>query len=126
VKKGFRAGANPEGAAMKRLCLTIACLSAFAWTQALADNLYPDPSKIPKPHAAKAKHLASAKSASLDDAVRFSDPYAPPEGTTVVRKTSGGPPGYSYRIPTDPQGGLSISMGQDQGGHTTGGLKWGF
>ncbi len=110
---------------MKRLCLTIACLSAVAWTQASADNLSPDPPKTPKPHAVKAKHLAPAKSASLDDAVRFSDPYAPPEGTTVARK-SGGPPGYSYRIPTDPQGGLSISMGQDQGGHTTGGLKWGF
>jgi hypothetical protein len=111
---------------MKRLCLTIACLSAVAWTQAAADNLFPDPPKTPKPHAAKAKHVAAGKSASLDDnVVRFSDPYAPPEGATVVRK-SGVPPGYSYRIPTDPQGGLSISMGQDQGGHTTGGLKWGF
>ena len=110
---------------MKRLCLTIACLSAVAWTQASADNLSPDPPKTPKPHAAKAKHVAAPKSASLDEAVRFSDPYAPPEGTTVVRK-SAGLPGYSYRIPTDPQGGLSISMGQDQGGHTTGGLKWGF
>ena len=110
---------------MKRLCLTIACLSAFALTQALADNLSPDPPKTPKVHAAKAKHMAAAKSASLDDTVRFSDPYAPPEGTTVVKK-SAGPPGYAYRIPTDPQGGLSISMGQDQGGHTTGGLKWGF
>ncbi len=111
---------------MKRLYLTIACLSAFAWTQALADNLSPDPPKTPKVHAAKAKHSATAKSASLDDGgVHFSDPYAPPEGTTVVKK-SAGPPGYAYRIPTDPQGGLSITMGQDQGGHTTGGLKWGF
>jgi hypothetical protein len=112
---------------MKRLCLTIACLSAFAWTQALADNLSPELPKTPKPHAAKAKHSAAAKSASLDDrgGVHFSDPYAPPEGTTIVKK-SAGLPGYSYRIPTDPQGGLSISMGQDQGGHTTGGLKWGF
>jgi hypothetical protein len=110
---------------MIRLYLTIACLGAVACTQASADNLSPDPSKSPRPHAAKAKHVAAAKSASLDDAIRFSDPYAPPEGTTVVRK-SAGLPGYSYRIPTDPQGGLSISMGQDQGGHTTGGLKWGF
>jgi hypothetical protein len=112
---------------MKRLFLTIACLTTVACTQASADNLSSDLPKSPRPHAAKAKHLAAAKSASLDDnAVRFSDPYAPPEGTTVVRKSSGGPPGYAYRIPTDPQGGLSISMGQDQGGHTTGGLKWGF
>ena len=110
---------------MKRLFLTIACLSGFACTQASADNLFPDPPKTPRPHAAKTKHVAAVKSASLDEAVRFSDPYAPPEGTTVVRKNAG-PPGYSYRIPTDPQGGWSISMGQDQGGHTTGGLRWGF
>ena len=111
---------------MKRLCLTIACLSAVAWTQASADNPSSDPPKIPRPHAAKAKHAAAEKSASLDDAVRFSDPYAPPEGTTVVRKSSGGLPGYSYPVPKEPQGGLSISMGKDGGGHTTGGLSWGF
>jgi len=110
---------------MNRLCLTIACLSAVAWTQASAGNLSSDPVKPPRPHAAKAKHPAATKSASLDNEVRFSDPYAPPEGTTVVRKSSG-LPGYSYRVPTDPQGGLSITMGQDQGGHTTGGLRWGF
>lgn len=110
---------------MNRLLLTIACLSAVAWTQASAESLSSDPLKAPRPHAAKAKHSTAQKSAALDDAVRFSDPYAPPEGTTVIRK-SGGLPGYSYRIPTEPQGGLSISMGQDQGGHTTGGLKWGF
>ena len=110
---------------MNRLLLTIACLSAVAWTQASAESLLSDPLKAARPHAAKAKRPTAQKSASLDEAVRFSDPYAPPEGTTVVRK-SVGLPGYSYRIPTDPQGGLSISMGQDQGGHTTGGLKWGF
>jgi len=110
---------------MIRLCLTIACLSAVAWMPALSETLSPDPPKVPRPHAAKAKHPTPQRSASLDDAVRFSDPYAPPEGTTVVKK-SGGPPGYSYRIATEPQGGLSITMGQDQGGHTTGGLKWGF
>jgi hypothetical protein len=111
---------------MNRLCLTIACLSAVAWTQASAENLSFDPPKTPRRHAAKMKRPAAQKSASLDEAVRFSDPYAPPEGTTVVRKSGGGPPGYSYGIPTEPHGGLSISMGQDQGGHTTGGLKWGF
>ena len=110
---------------MNRLCLTIACLSAVAWTQASAEGLSPDPPKAPRPHATKAKHSTAQKSASLDSDVRFSDPYGPPEGTTVVRK-SGGLPGYSYGVPKDPQGGLSISMGQDQGGHTTGGLKWGF
>jgi hypothetical protein len=110
---------------MIRLCLTIACLGAVACTQASADNLSPDPLKTPRPHVAKAKHPIAQKSASVDNDFHFSDPYGPPEGTTVVRKTVG-LPGYSYRIPTDPQGGLSISMGQDQGGHTTGGLKWGF
>jgi hypothetical protein len=108
---------------MNRLCLTIACLSAVAWAQASAENLS-DPPKAPRPHAAKAKHVATSKSASLDNEIRFSDPYAPPEGTTVVRKS--GLPGYSYPIPKEPQGGLSISMGKDGGGHTTGGLSWGF
>src|SRR4051812_28814077 len=107
---------------MIRLCLTIACLGAAACTEASADNLSPDPVKAHRTHAAKAKRPTVQTSASLDSDFHFSDPYAPPEGTTVVRK-SAGLPGYSYRIPTDPQGGLSISMGQDQGGHTTGGLK---
>jgi hypothetical protein len=124
--KGLEAGANTEGAAMNRLCLTIACLSAVAWTQASAESLSADPPKPVRSHApkAKAKRPAAMKSASLDNEVRFSDPYAPPDGTTVVKKS--GLPGYSYPIPREPQGGLSISMGQDQGGHTTGGLKWGF
>ncbi|MGH6797959.1 MAG: hypothetical protein ACREDI_06200 [Roseiarcus sp.] len=104
--------------------MTVVCLGAVAWTQASAQNLSPDPPKAARAHAAKAKHPAASKSASLSDEVRFSDPYAPPAGTTVVRRT--GFPGYSYPTPTEPQGGLSISMGQDQGGHTTGGLKWGF
>jgi hypothetical protein len=111
---------------MNRLCLTIACLSAVAWAQASAQDASSDPLKPVRSHApkAKAKHPVALKSASLDDAVHFSDPYAPPEGTTVVRRN--GLPGYSYPVPTEPHGGLSISMGQDQGGHTTGGLKWGF
>jgi hypothetical protein len=112
---------------MKRLCLTIACLSAVAWTQAAANELSSDLQKPPRPHAAKVKHAAVQKSASLDDAVRFSDPYAPPEGTTIAKKSGGGLPGYSYPVPKDPEGGgLSISMGKDGGGHTTGGLSWGF
>lgn len=110
---------------MNRLGLTIACLSAAACTQALAQDLSGDSSKPIRSHAAKAKtgHAAGLKSASLD-VVHFSNPYAPPEGTMVA--TRSGLPGYSYPIPTEPHGGLSISMGQDQGGHTTGGLKWGF
>jgi hypothetical protein len=110
---------------MNRLFLTIACLGAVAWTQASAESVSSDPLKSPRPHLAKAKHMAATKAASLDNEIRFSDPYAPPEGTTVVRK-SAGLPGYSYPIPKEPQGGLSISMGKDGGGHTTGGLSWGF
>jgi hypothetical protein len=110
---------------MNRLYLTIACLSIAAWTQASAENLS-DPPKTTRPHAAKAKHVAApSKAASLNDEIRFSDPYAPPEGTTIVKKS--GLPGYSYPVPKDPQGGgLSISMGKDSGGHTNGGLSWGF
>jgi hypothetical protein len=111
---------------MNRLCLTIACLSAVAWTQASAETLSSGPSKAPRPHAAKAKHLASVSAVtSLNNEIRFSDPYAPPEGTTIVKKS--GLPGYSYPVPKDPQGGgLSITMGKDGGGHTNGGLSWGF
>ena len=111
---------------MKRLCLTIVCLSAVAWTEAAAQDLFPDPLKPVRSHAvkAKAKRPAALKAATLDNVVGFSDPYAPPEGTTIVKRS--GLPGYSYPIPKEPQGGLSISMGQDGGGHTTGGLSWGF
>jgi hypothetical protein len=110
---------------MKRLGLTIACIGAVAWTQASAQDLSFDPLKPTRSHAAKAKtsRPAAIRSASLD-VVHFSNPYAPPEGTTVAAKS--GLPGYSYPIPKEPHGGLSITMGQDQGGHTTGGLKWGF
>jgi hypothetical protein len=110
---------------MKRFCLMVACLSAFAWTQALAENPSPDPAKASRSHPAKSKHVAAVNSAILDSDIRFSDPYAPPEGTTLVKK-SGGIRGYSYPAPKEPHGGLSISMGKDGGGHTTGGLGWSF
>jgi hypothetical protein len=103
---------------MKRLCLTIACLAAVAWTQASAQDLSTDSLKSAPPHVAKAKHPAASKSGSLDG-VHFSDPYAPPEGTKVAKRSDF--PVYSYPAPIEPQGGLSISMG-----HSTGGLSWGF
>ena len=111
---------------MNRLCLTIACLSAVAWTQASAETQSSAPPKTPPPHTVKAKHAtAVSKAASLNSEIRFSDPYAPPEGTSIVKKS--GLPGYSYPVPKDPEGGgLSISMGKDGGGHTNGGLSWGF
>jgi hypothetical protein len=119
---GSRRGA--EGAAMKRLCLTVACLaSAVAWTQASAKDLSMDPARSPRPHAAKVKHVAAAKSASLDS-VQFSDPYAPPEGTTSLRKSAF--PVDPYPAPVEPQPGLSISMQKDGQGHTTGGFGWNF
>jgi hypothetical protein len=109
---------------MKRL-FTIACLaSAVAWTQASAENLSADPVKSPRPHATKAKHPAASKSASIDDVVHFSNPYAPPEGTTFVRKSAF--PVNPYPAPIEPTPRLSISMQKDGGGHTTGGFGWNF
>ena len=117
---------------MRRLCLTVACLaSAVVWTQASAQDLSAKPVRS---HAAKANgHAAASKSASLDvtnlNEVRFSNPYAPPEGATVGRSelaSRNGFPVFSYPTPIEPHGGLSISMGKDGGGHTTGGLSWGF
>jgi len=120
---------------MIRLSLTIACLaSAVALTQASAENLSADPVRFARSHAAKAKHSAAAKSASRDDTslndIRFSDPYAPPEGATASKGAmlarKGDFPGYSYPAPKEPQPGLSISMQKDGGGHTTGGFGWNF
>jgi hypothetical protein len=109
--------------------LTIACLvSAVAWTQALGQDLSAGPTKSARSHAAKAKS-AQTKTASLGE-IQFSDPYAPPEGATPSKRTDlvkrSDFPVYSYPTPTEPKGGLSISMGKDGGGHTTGGLSWGF
>ena len=111
---------------MKRLCVMIACVaSAVAWTQASAQDLSTELLKSPRPHAAKGKtgHPAASKSASLND-IHFSNPYAPPEGTAVVRRTAF--PADPYPTPKEPQAGLSINMGKDGGGHTTGGLGWNF
>jgi hypothetical protein len=115
---------------MKRLCWTIAFASAVAWTQASAENLSTDPTKsAARLHAAKPKHLAATKSASAND-IRFSNPYAPPQGATVVRRSDlvnkSDFPVYPYPTPTEPQAGLSISMQKDGGGHTTGGFGWNF
>lgn len=109
---------------MNRLRLTIACLSAVAWTQASAQNLSPDAANAARAHAAKTKHAAPLKSASRDE-LHFSDPYGPPEGVMIARKSSG-LPGYSYPVPKEPQPSLSISMQKDGGGHTTGGFGWNF
>ncbi|HEX9168474.1 MAG TPA: hypothetical protein VF886_06030 [Roseiarcus sp.] len=114
---------------MRRLCLTIVCLaSAIAWTQALAQDLSCGPLKSARPHAAKAK-TAQTNTASLGE-IQFSNPYAPPEGATVSKRSDlvkrSDFPIYSYPTPTEPKGGLSINMGKDGGGHTTGGLSWGF
>jgi len=108
---------------MKRLCLTLACLaSAAIWTQASAENLSADPLRSPRLHAAKARHVP-LKSASRDG-VRFSAPYAPPEGTTYVRQSAF--PVDPYPAPIEPTARLSISMQKDGAGHTTGGFGWNF
>jgi len=109
---------------MKRLCLTLACLaSAVVWTQASAEKLSADRARSPRPHVAKARHVAAVRSASRDS-VHFSDPYAPPEGTTFVRQSAF--PVDPYPAPIEPTAGLSISMQKDGAGHTTGGFGWNF
>jgi hypothetical protein len=120
---------------MRRLCLMVACVaSAVAWTQASAQDLSTDPPKPAPLHAAKAKHPAALKSANLDDTslndIRFSNPYAPPEGAMAVKRSDLAKrsdfPFYSYPTPKEPKAGLSISMHKDGGGHTTGGFGWNF
>jgi hypothetical protein len=107
---------------MKRLCLTLACLaSAAVWTQASAEKLSADSMKSSRPHVAR-RH-AALKAASRDG-VHFSDPYAPPEGTTFVRQSAF--PVDPYPAPIEPRAGLSISMQKDGMGHTTGGFGWNF
>lgn len=117
---------------MKRLCLTVACLaSAVVWTQASAQDLSP---RSARGHAAKAnRHSAASRSASLDQTslneVRFSNPYAPPEGATLGRSelaSRNGFPVFSYPTPVEPKAGLGVTAGDDGLGHYTGGLKWGF
>lgn len=116
---------------MRRLSLTIACLaSGVACAQASAESLSTDPGRSVRSHAVKPRHVAKtasvavARTASVDDVVRFSNPYAPPEGTTFVRKSAF--PVDPYPAPTEPHPGLSISMHKDGGGHTTGGFGWNF
>jgi hypothetical protein len=91
-------------------------------------NETPAPKPLPASTAkAKAPRPGKLPSPSQDEglsSVKFSNPYAPPAGTTIVRRSQF--PAVEYPTPTEPKGGLSISMGQDQGGHTTGGLKFGF
>ena len=110
---------------MKRLCVTIACASAVAWTQASAQDLSTELMKSPRPHVAKAKtgHSAASASASLSE-IHFSNPYAPPEGAAAAKRTNFR--ADPYPIPKEPQAGLSIGMGKDGGGHTTGGFGWNF
>jgi hypothetical protein len=69
-------------------------------------------------------HVAVARTASVEDIVRFSNPYAPPEGTTFVRRSAF--PVDPYPAPREPHPRLSISMQKDGGGHTTGGFGWNF
>jgi hypothetical protein len=117
---------------MKRLCLTVACVaSAVAWTQASAQDLSPKPARS---HAARAnRHSAAPRTASLDvtrlNEVRFSNPYAPPEGAAVgggELASRSGFPVFSYPTPLEPKAGLGLTAGNDGLGHYTGGLKWGF
>ena len=116
---------------MRRLSMTVVCLaSAAACVQASAEGLPTDSAKSVRQHAARSRHVtrtasvAVSRTASVEDIVRFSNPYAPPEGTTFVRKS--GFPVDPYPAPREPRPRLSISMQKDGGGHTTGGFGWNF
>jgi hypothetical protein len=110
---------------MRRLSVTVACLaSAVVCAQASAESLSADPVRSVRAHAAKPRHAAAARTASVEDIVRFSNPYAPPEGTTFVRRSAF--PVDPYPAPREPHPRLSISMQKDGGGHTTGGFGWNF
>ena len=55
-------------------------------------------------------HKLAPSQADGLDGVKFSNPYAPPEGTTQVKRSAF--PAAPYRPPTEPKGGLSIFAGR--------------
>lgn len=101
--------------------LLVACAAAVSG-QARADDLTEPPqfartSKVKAPKPAK---LAPSQTNGLSS-VRFSNPYAPPEGSTVVKKSQPPAASYPYPAPTEPKGGLSLTVGSGGGG-----LRFGF
>jgi hypothetical protein len=102
--------------------VSIAC-GAAVFAEARADDLT---DQLPQPpRTSKAKALKPAKPAPSQanalSGIKFSDPYAPPEGATVVKKSQRPAALYPYPTPTEPKGGLSLTVGSGGGG-----LKFGF
>ena len=97
-----------------RLSLVWIVCGAAACAQARADDLTAALPEPPRPSAAKVKPLKPHKLAPSRadglDGVKFSNPYAPPEGTTQA-KTSEFPIAPRPAL-TEPQGGLSIFSGK--------------
>jgi hypothetical protein len=97
-----------------------------ACTQARADDLTAAKPEHPRASAAKVRAHKPAPSGTvgLED-VKFSDPYAPPEGATQAKRR-----GFlvtPHPAPTEPQGGWSITAGKSgPDGPYTGGLKLRF
>jgi hypothetical protein len=86
--------------------VSIAC-GAAVFAQARADDVTdqpPQPPRTSKAKAPKPAKLAPAQANGLAG-INFSNPYAP----------------YSYPAPTEPKGGLSLTVGSGGGG-----LKFGF
>jgi hypothetical protein len=111
---------------LSRLSLVSIACAAAVFAQARADDLTtqqpqpPQPARTSKAKALKPAKLAPSQAGGLG-AVKFSNPYAPPEGTTVVKKSQLPAASYPYPAPTEPKGGLSLTVGSSGGG-----LKFGF
>jgi hypothetical protein len=108
---------------LSRLSLVSITCGAAVFAQARADDLTtqpPQPSRTSKAKAPKPAKLAPSQADDLSS-IKFSNPYAPPEGATVVKKSQLPAAPYPYPAPTEPKGGLSLTAGSNGGG-----LKFGF
>jgi hypothetical protein len=112
-----------------RQSLVLIVCSAAACAQARADDLTLLQPNLPQMPGAKVKphkpHKLAPSQADGLNGVNFSNPYAPPQGTTQVKKSVF--PAPPYQTPTEPKGGLSIFAGRaGPDDPMTGGLKLGF
>ena len=96
-----------------RLGLVSIVCGAAVFAQARADDLTtrpPPPPRTSKAKAPKPAKLAPSQASGLSS-IKFSDPYAPPEGATAVKKSQLPAASYPYPAPTEPKGGLSLTVG---------------
>jgi hypothetical protein len=99
-----------------RLSLVWIACGAAVFAQAHAQDLTtPQPPRTTKAKAPKPARLAPSQAGDLGD-IKFSKPYAPPEGAAVAKKRQAPPPLYQYPDPTEPKGGLSPTMSSSGGG----------